>query len=402
MSLRIRRGLEADRLGITPDEGELLYITDTQLVYIGDGSTAGGILVTGSGSSGTSVPIATAGGTADAITATYTPPLTLTDKMVCAVVLGGVNTITNPTFAPDGLTAHTITKNGGLALVVGDLPGSLAVVILEYNLANTRWEIVGIQGDTLLTEGALINSATSKGTPVDADYVGLMDSAAANILKKLSWLNIKATLKTYFDTIYAALASPTFTGTVTTPAIIVSSETASRVAIIDVSKNVKSADTTTYPSLTELSYGKGVTSPLQPQLDSKGYSVVATFSTTSQAPADGATYYFGSTPRNSVNTTAGSTRIYITRTGTIKSCYLFFNQIAGSSETSTFSIRLNNTTDYVVSSAVTNDATQTIFTNTSLSIAVVAGDYIEGKWGALPSWVTNPTAVLSEAIIGII
>jgi len=68
---------------------------------------------------------------------------------------------------------------------------------------------------------------------------------------------------------YAPIASPTFTGTVTTPAIIVSSETASRVAIIDASKNVKSADTATYPSLTELSYAKGVTSAIQTQLDAK-------------------------------------------------------------------------------------------------------------------------------------
>jgi hypothetical protein len=67
----------------------------------------------------------------------------------------------------------------------------------------------------------------------------------------------------------ANIASPTFTGTVTTPAIIVSSETASRVAIIDGSKNVKSADTATYPSLTELSYGKGVTSAIQTQLNAR-------------------------------------------------------------------------------------------------------------------------------------
>jgi hypothetical protein len=57
-------------------------------------------------------------------------------------------------------------------------------------------------GDTLVSEGALINSASSKATPVDADQVGLMDSAASNVLKKLSWANIKATLKTYFDTLY--------------------------------------------------------------------------------------------------------------------------------------------------------------------------------------------------------
>jgi len=61
------------------------------------------------------------------------------------------------------------------------------------------------KGDTTTTEGALINSATAKTTPADADMVGLMDSAASNILKKLSWANIKATLKTYFDTLYQAV-----------------------------------------------------------------------------------------------------------------------------------------------------------------------------------------------------
>lgn len=78
----------------------------------------------------------------------------------------------------------------------------------------------------------------------------------------------------------APIASPTFTGTVTTPAIIVSSETASRVAIIDATSNVKSADTATYPSLTELSYGKGVTSAIQTQLDGKANNLLAKQNTT--------------------------------------------------------------------------------------------------------------------------
>jgi len=59
-------------------------------------------------------------------------------------------------------------------------------------------------GATLVSHGALIDSATGKTTPVNGDYVGLMDSAASNVLKKLSWANIKATLKTYFDTLYTA------------------------------------------------------------------------------------------------------------------------------------------------------------------------------------------------------
>jgi hypothetical protein len=59
--------------------------------------------------------------------------------------------------------------------------------------------------ETTTTAGALINGATGKTTPVDADYIGLMDSAASNVLKKLSWANLKATLKTYFDTLYAPI-----------------------------------------------------------------------------------------------------------------------------------------------------------------------------------------------------
>lgn len=37
-------------------------------------------------------------------------------------------------------------------------------------------------------------SATGKTTPVDADLLGLLDSAASNVLKKLTWANLKATI----------------------------------------------------------------------------------------------------------------------------------------------------------------------------------------------------------------
>lgn len=42
MALQIRRGTDAERLTITPAEGELIYTTDTKLIYVGDGSTLGG------------------------------------------------------------------------------------------------------------------------------------------------------------------------------------------------------------------------------------------------------------------------------------------------------------------------------------------------------------------------
>ena len=52
-----------------------------------------------------------------------------------------------------------------------------------------------------------IDSATAKTTPVDADEAVIADSAASNVAKKVTWANIKATLKTYFDTLYQAVGS---------------------------------------------------------------------------------------------------------------------------------------------------------------------------------------------------
>jgi hypothetical protein len=45
MAFKIRRGTDAQRLLITPAQGELIYTTDTKQLYVGDGSTAGGIAV---------------------------------------------------------------------------------------------------------------------------------------------------------------------------------------------------------------------------------------------------------------------------------------------------------------------------------------------------------------------
>lgn len=47
-----------------------------------------------------------------------------------------------------------------------------------------------------------IHAATSKTTPVDADELGIVDSAASNVLKKLTWSNLKATLLAYFQGLF--------------------------------------------------------------------------------------------------------------------------------------------------------------------------------------------------------
>lgn len=82
-------------------------------------------------------------GTADAITATYVPSITaLVDGQLCCVRATAANATTTPTFAPNGLTARTIVKKGGSALVAGDIVADGHELILRYDLTNTRWELL--------------------------------------------------------------------------------------------------------------------------------------------------------------------------------------------------------------------------------------------------------------------
>jgi hypothetical protein len=54
-----------------------------------------------------------------------------------------------------------------------------------------------------------IHAATGKNPPVDADEFGIADSAASWGIKKITWSTIKATLKTYLDTLYAGIGANT-------------------------------------------------------------------------------------------------------------------------------------------------------------------------------------------------
>jgi len=47
MAIKLRRGLEEERVTILFEQGEIVYVTNTKKVYIGDGLTVGGNLVTG-------------------------------------------------------------------------------------------------------------------------------------------------------------------------------------------------------------------------------------------------------------------------------------------------------------------------------------------------------------------
>lgn len=110
------------------------------------------------------------------------------------------------------------------------------------------------------------------------------------------------------------------------------------------------------------------------------------------SPADGATIYFGNLPKAPV-TTANISKVHIPRAGTIKVARIYcYSGTAGTAENWSGYIRLNNVTDTLIQT-IGSATNERVFTNTSLSIAVVAGDYIEIKF-INPTWGTNPLTTI--------
>jgi hypothetical protein len=135
-----------------------------------------------------------------------------------------------------GTVRYTLVKNGGrIQTLIGGGPGvaaggTIGQVLVKTATPNyaTGWtdqsSIAAGTAATLATprniDGQAFNgsaditviapgthAAASKATPVDADEMPLADSAAAWGLKKLTWANLKSTLKAYFDTVYQPLAA---------------------------------------------------------------------------------------------------------------------------------------------------------------------------------------------------
>jgi hypothetical protein len=86
---------------------------------------------------------ATAGGTADALTATYSPaPAALVAGLTLYVRAASANATTTPQFSPNGLTGKVIVKNNNQALAVGDIAGAGHWLHLVYDATNGVWELI--------------------------------------------------------------------------------------------------------------------------------------------------------------------------------------------------------------------------------------------------------------------
>lgn len=96
--------------------------------------------------------------------------------------------------------------------------------------------------------GSAIHGTTGKTTPVNADTVAIINSEASNTLAKVTWANIKATLKTYFDTLYNNYSHPNHTGDVTSTgdgATVITNNSVTNTKLADMATNtIKGRKTT--------------------------------------------------------------------------------------------------------------------------------------------------------------
>lgn len=85
----------------------------------------------------------TVGGTANAITATFSPTITaFQNGMTVFVNSVSANTTLTPTLAVDGLAAKTIVLANGQSLGYGDIGGNGHLLELVYDSASDKWKLI--------------------------------------------------------------------------------------------------------------------------------------------------------------------------------------------------------------------------------------------------------------------
>ena len=163
MSLRLRRGTDAERQTVTFLEGELVYTTDTKKVFVGDGATLGGVAIDSAlGSIGTLTDVDIAGvalgqtlqwdgtafvpGSADKESLYGTDSTILVDAINSSINLNGT---VKGDIIPDSNIAYDI--------------GSAAARFRDLYLSGTT---IDLGGTTISTSGGKVNFST----PVQAEF----------------------------------------------------------------------------------------------------------------------------------------------------------------------------------------------------------------------------------------
>lgn len=206
----------------------------------------------------------------------------------------GTGDVEGPASATDNAIARfngttgKLIQNSGIIISDADAMSGISTISTSGNVgigttpSNARLTVNG--GTRSATYYGVTNIYSSGGTFTDTSSSGTVATQMGNFFSLPTFAASSATTYTNVATVYIS-GAPTAGANVTITNsyslwvdtgttrldgdLNLSSQTASTIAIFDANKNVVSASTSTYPSLTELTYLKGVTSAIQTQIDTK-------------------------------------------------------------------------------------------------------------------------------------
>lgn len=266
---------------------------------------------------------------------------------------GSAITITEQDGSPSGVltllkvTNGTLTDNGGgsFSLITGG-GGGTGISTINGDATSAQTLTVGTTG----TDFAIVDNGTG-------DHAFNLPSASASARGVIT-----ATTQTL-------AGAKTFSGTITNSTL-----TGSQIVGTDGNKILVSLSTSTYPSLTELSYVKGVTSAIQTQIDAKGTGTVSTVSVVSANGFAGSVANATTTPAITLSLTTtgilsstGTAIIAATTTGTGSVVLQTSPTI-----TSPTIAKLANLVNNGVLTTTSNDGTLVVIGTTGTSSAVLS------------------------------
>ena len=227
---------------------------------------------------------------------------------------------------------YTILPNGTITLVYDDVADrwivTSAPIINSSYISDFNEAVDNRIGSGLFVAGTGINLTYSDaGNSFTVSVTGLINNPTNNRIltsRDNTTTGIDAENNLTFD---GNLLSVTGSGSFSSN-LQINNQTASTIAGFDTSKNITSLSTGTYPSLTELSYVKGVTSSIQTQLNNKQNSLtnpvtgtgiaghVAYWNSSSGIVADSGQLYWDATNnRLGIGTSSPSYQLHVIGTG---------------------------------------------------------------------------------------
>lgn len=389
MSLRIRRGSDLNRQSTLFDAGEIIYTTDTKKLYIGDGTTTGGVhvLANSTGSGLTFNPttqtigfnLSTLSLSTQIVPETYTATYTAagstgtTLKVSSTTGLQAGMTITGSGFTTQTIATVVDTVTLTLSSAPGNSPAPVDGQTLTFGSTNQYFSSTrlltalsaalsaGTQSGITFSFGAGSLSATV-ASAFPANAVGALTNNGSGTL---SWVNLAN---------YALLTSPTFT----TPTLGVATAT----SIVPASATFNLANTTA----TTVNFA-GAATTLNIGVSGSSATFAGNIAVNNTATASITTT---SATANVFN--ANATTVNIAGAGTAVS-------IGGVSGTTTVNNNLTVSGNFTVNGTTTsvNTETGTTISASNGLIATGSGTYTSG---VLVDYVSNNTRISTGSAAG--